>query len=309
MQLRTLLTLALAAATLTATAQKKKSAPKKADAVTSATSVQPREKEAPQPTKAQGVDGKTVSYAMGIAEAQALKQYLTGREGIDSTYYADVAQGLRAKLTAEESQRTQALAAGLRIAEMNRQQVLPSVNQQLTGKADTTYMDLDEFNRALAEVLEGKPTTFDADSAKKIVEQQFKYRSETYKAEQQAWLAANKKQPDVKTTKSGLQYKVLKKGAGVMPTDTSYVDVNYEGRLTDGTVFDSSYRRGKSAQFPVKGVIKGWQEALLMMPEGSEWELYIPAELAYGEQAQRQIPANSTLIFRVEMLQANAPKK
>ena len=102
---------------------------------------------------------------------------------------------------------------------------------------------------------------------------------------------------------------MLVKGTGAVPADTSTVEVNYEGKLIDGTVFDSSYRRNQPAQFKANQVIKGWTEALTHMPEGSTWELYIPAELAYGSNNQQQIPANSTLIFKVELLKANASAK
>lgn len=304
MQLKTILTISMAALALTASAQKKKKAHKKTDTVTAATLVPSHKTPA-----LQGVDGNTFSYALGVEQGESLVRYLTINEKVDSAYLKYAVEGLKENLSEDQRKQILALAAGIRIAETNRTQVLPTVNEQATGKRDTTYVNLNEFNRALIEALNGQPSTFSADSAEKIITRQLNYRKETYKAEQQAWLQANKKQAGVITTASGLQYKVLRKGAGVMPTDTSYVDVNYEGRLTNGTVFDSSYKRGKSTQFPLKGVIKGWQEALKLMPEGSEWEVYIPAELAYGEQQQRTIPANSTLIFKVELLKANASKK
>lgn len=117
------------------------------------------------------------------------------------------------------------------------------------------------------------------------------------------FLIANKNKPGVKTLPSGLQYKVIVDGKGAMPTDNDLVTVNYEGKLVDGTVFDSSYKRGQPATFPVMGVIPGWTEALKLMKEGSKWELYIPASLAYGEQgAPPAIGSNKTLIFVVELL-------
>ena len=117
------------------------------------------------------------------------------------------------------------------------------------------------------------------------------------------FLAKNKSNEGIVTTASGLQYKVLVAGTGAKPKATDTVDCHYEGRLIDGTVFDSSYRRGQSAQFPVNGVIPGWVEALQLMPVGSKWQLYIPSELAYGEYgAGETIEPNSTLIFDVELL-------
>lgn len=118
-----------------------------------------------------------------------------------------------------------------------------------------------------------------------------------------AFLAENKKKEGVKVLPSGLQYKVIKEGTGKMPKADDTVTVNYRGTLIDGTEFDSSYKRGEPATFPVKGVIKGWTEALQLMKAGSKWQLFIPSELAYGEQsAGRVIEPNSTLIFEVELL-------
>lgn len=125
--------------------------------------------------------------------------------------------------------------------------------------------------------------------------------------EGKAFLAANAKKDGVKTTKSGLQYKVVTKGKGPKPTRESMVSVNYKGTLLDGTEFDSSYKRGEPATFGVTQVIPGWTEALLMMKEGAKWEVYIPSDLAYGSGgAGGQIGPNATLVFEIELLSANA---
>ena len=117
------------------------------------------------------------------------------------------------------------------------------------------------------------------------------------------FLQQNKSKPGVVTLADGLQYKIIEKGHGKKPTLNDTVTVDYEGKLVDGTEFDSSYKRGQPATFPVNGVIPGWTEALQLMPVGSTWELYIPAELAYGEQgAPPQIGPNQTLIFKVKLI-------
>jgi FKBP-type peptidyl-prolyl cis-trans isomerase FklB len=116
------------------------------------------------------------------------------------------------------------------------------------------------------------------------------------------FLAENGKKKGVTTTASGLQYEVITKGDGAVPTAASTVKVHYHGMLLDGTVFDSSVDRNEPATFPVGGVIKGWTEALQLMPVGSKWKLTIPAELAYGNQGTQGIPANSVLVFDVELL-------
>jgi len=127
------------------------------------------------------------------------------------------------------------------------------------------------------------------------------------KAAGEAFLAANKSKPGVESLPDGLQYIVLTKGSGATPTASDTVTVNYRGTLIDGTEFDSSYKRGQPASFPVGGVIRGWTEALQKMTVGSKWKLFIPSDLAYGANGQRGIPPNSTLIFEVELLDTKAP--
>jgi FKBP-type peptidyl-prolyl cis-trans isomerase FklB len=133
--------------------------------------------------------------------------------------------------------------------------------------------------------------------------EKMKVEGEKNRTEGEAFLAENKKDKDVKTTASGLQYKVMSMGTGKKPKADATVTVNYSGTLIDGTEFDSSYKRGEPATFPVNGVIKGWTEALQLMPVGSKWKLFIPSDLAYGESgAGGVIGPNATLIFEVELL-------
>ncbi|HLZ41495.1 MAG TPA: FKBP-type peptidyl-prolyl cis-trans isomerase [Candidatus Sulfotelmatobacter sp.] len=126
----------------------------------------------------------------------------------------------------------------------------------------------------------------------------------------EAFLEANKSKEGVKTLPDGLQYKVLKEGTGPKPTANDTVSVNYRGTLIDGKEFDSSYKRGQPTTFPVNGVIKGWTEALQLMPVGSKWQLFIPPDLAYGDNAPGgDIKPGDTLIFEVELLSIEPPKK
>ncbi|MBC6415287.1 MAG: FKBP-type peptidyl-prolyl cis-trans isomerase [Bdellovibrionales bacterium] len=122
------------------------------------------------------------------------------------------------------------------------------------------------------------------------------------KMKSQNFLEENKKREEVKVTDSNLQYEVLQEGKGEYPQLTDVVEVHYKGTLIDGLEFDNSYKRGTPAKFPLKGVIKGWQEGLQLMKEGAKYKFYIPSNLAYGEQGAGQIPAHSTLIFEVELI-------
>jgi FKBP-type peptidyl-prolyl cis-trans isomerase len=145
-------------------------------------------------------------------------------------------------------------------------------------------------------------TEFQADMRKKMQEK-MQAAGETNKKEGAEFLAANKAKEGVVTLPSGLQYKILTAGTGPKPTASDSVVCNYRGTLIDGKEFDSSYKRGQPATFPVSGVIKGWTEALQLMPVGSKWQLVVPSDLAYGERGQGQdIAPNATLIFEVELL-------
>ncbi len=138
-------------------------------------------------------------------------------------------------------------------------------------------------------------------------QEKMKALAEKNKKEGEAFLAENKKKGGVKTLPSGLQYKVITEGKGASPKETDTVTVQYRGTLIDGTEFDSSYKRNEPATFPVNGVIKGWTEALQLMKEGAKWQLFIPANLAYGERgAGGVIGPNATLIFEVELIKIGA---
>jgi FKBP-type peptidyl-prolyl cis-trans isomerase len=140
-------------------------------------------------------------------------------------------------------------------------------------------------------------------------QEKMKAQGEKNKKDGDTFLEENKKKEGVKTLQSGLEYKVITEGKGKSPKDTDTVTVNYKGTLIDGTEFDSSYKRGEPATFPVGGVIKGWTEALQLMKEGSKWQLFIPANLAYGESGRPGIPPNSVLIFEVELLKVAGKEK
>lgn len=168
-------------------------------------------------------------------------------------------------------------------------------------------VSVDDFAQAIRDVLEGKETALSFSEAQQIVNAHFAEMEKQAHAaaieQGEMFLKMNKERPGVVTLPSGLQYEVLASGTGCKPRATDKVQCHYEGRLVDGTLFDSSVQRGEPAVFGVNQVIAGWVEALQLMSEGDKWKLYIPYHLGYGEQgAGGAIPPYSTLVFEVELL-------
>jgi FKBP-type peptidyl-prolyl cis-trans isomerase FklB len=173
----------------------------------------------------------------------------------------------------------------------------------------------DLLTAGIKDAIAGKPQ-LTTDQVKEVMaafekdmEQKQKVAAEKNTSEGVKFLEENKKKEGVKTTASGLQYKMIKEGTGPQPKETDMVTVNYRGTLINGTEFDSSYKRGQPATFPLNGVIKGWTEGLQLMKVGSKYQFFIPPNLAYGERAvSPELSPNSTLIFEVELLGAKPPE-
>lgn len=256
-------------------------------------------KKVAQPVMVKPVSPADFSYAAGVAQSASLAQFLAQRSGVDSAHIKDFVEGLNKEVSADEAAKLRALLASIDIKKQ-MPQIVQSMNQQATGKGDTTYVDATIFLKGLTEGLL-KTNTLSADSATKIEQQQYDYYTQQLKTRNADFLKNYAKQKGVKSTASGLLYKVIKEGDGAMPTDTSEVEVHYEGKLVDGTVFDSSYKRGETATFAVNQVIKGWSEAVKLMKVGAEYEVCLPYEIAYGERGTRGIPPYSTLIFKIEL--------
>ena len=188
-------------------------------------------------------------------------------------------------------------------------------------KRDSIDIDTAIFLRALKDTVAGGKSLLTESEARAALTQlqtgvrakqmeKMKLAGEANKKEGDSFLAANKTKEGIVTLPSGLEYKILAQGAGPKPTATDTVVCNYRGTLINGTEFDSSYKRGQPATFPVSGVIKGWTEALQLMPVGSKWQLFLPAGLAYGERGPSpEIGPNSTLVFEVELLSIQAKDK
>lgn len=256
-------------------------------------------KKVAQPVMVKPVSPADFSYAAGVAQSASLAQFLAQRSGVDSAHIKDFVEGLSKEVSADEAAKLRALLASIDIKKQ-MPQIVQSMNQQATGKGDTTYVDAATFLKGLTEGLL-KTNTLSADSATKIEQQQYDYHTQQLKTRNADFLKNYAKQKGVKSTPSGLLYKVIKEGDGAMPADTSEVEVHYEGKLIDGSVFDSSYKRGETATFAVNQVIKGWSEAVKLMKVGAEYEVCLPYEIAYGERGTRGIPPYSTLIFKIEL--------
>ncbi len=167
-------------------------------------------------------------------------------------------------------------------------------------------LNLNQMKKGFKDVLNEEETMLEEQDIVMLIQSYLRdrmaYESERSLEEGEKFLAANKEKEGVVETESGLQYKIEVEGAGISPEETDTVEVNYEGRLIDGTVFDSSYDRGESVKFPLNRVVKGWTEGLTYAKEGGKIQLYIPAELGYGQRGSGPIPGNSTLIFDIELV-------
>ena len=256
----------------------------------------------------------SLSYMMGITNTQGLMDFASQRLGVDSAQYADFIKGIQAGIS-QTTKSEKAYIAGIQIGQQLSGDMFQNINSQLFGNDSTQTLSKDNFLAGFFEALKGAGVSME--DAKQFVQTRTeaikaKALEEKYgenKAAGEKFLAENKTKEGVVTTESGLQYKIIKAGKGEIPTKESTVKVNYKGTLIDGTEFDSSYKRNAPATFRADQVIKGWTEALTMMPVGSKWELYIPQELAYGaRETGGQIKPFSTLIFEVELLEIEKKK-
>ena len=252
----------------------------------------------------------TFSYAMGMAQTQGLKEYLSDRLQIDTAYMDDFIKGLNDGANAGDDKKKAAYYAGIQIGQQISNQMVKGINHEVFGEDSTKTISLKNFMAGFITGTTGKKGLMTVEQAAQTAQTKMmtikaKAMEKEYGPNKEAgekFLAANKKKPGVVTLPSGVQYKVIKEGNGAMPKDTSMVKVNYEGKTIDGKVFDSSYKRGEPVDLRANQVIKGWTDALVHMPAGSVWEVYIPQNLAYGEREQGQIKPFSVLIFKIELI-------
>ena len=262
-------------------------------------------------------DVDSMSYALGMAQTQGLKEYLVERLGVDTAYMDEFIKGLNEGANAGDNKKKAARYAGIQIGQQISNQMMKGINHEVFGDDSTKTISLKNFMAGFISGTTGKGGLMTVDTAQVIAQtkmQEIKSRELeiTYganKAEGVKFLAENAKKEGVKTLPSGVQYKVIKEGNGPIPADTSLVRVHYEGKTLDGNVFDSSYKREKPIDLRCNQTIKGWTDAMVHMPAGSIWEVYIPQELAYAEREQAQIKPFSMLIFKIELLEVNPKKK
>ena len=255
-------------------------------------------------------DVDTVSYAIGMAQSQGLKEYLVRGLGVDTAYLDEFYRGLNTGVNAGDDKKKAAYYAGIQVGQQISNQMLKGINHELFGDDSTKTISLKNFMAGFISGTSGKDGIMTADQAQtvarikmaaikaKSMEQQY---GENKKAGEK-YLADYAKKAGVKKLGKGVLYKVIKEGTGEMPTDTSWVRVHYEGKTIDGKVFDSSYKRNEPVALRANQVIPGWTEALTHMPVGSVWEVVIPQDQAYGDRETSEIKPFSTLVFKIELV-------
>ncbi|MBO4451629.1 MAG: FKBP-type peptidyl-prolyl cis-trans isomerase [Bacteroidaceae bacterium] len=248
---------------------------------------------------------------LGIAQSDGLKNYMKMQLQVDSMYTNDFIKGMIEGATAKEDPQQEAYMKGLTVGKQVKD-MAENLSSEVYADDSTKKVPVKNLLAGIIAGLKGE-ATMTPDSAYGEFEKRLKplqtaaleRKYATEKAANEKFLADNAKKEGVTVLPSGVQYKVLKEGTGALPTDTSTVKCLYEGRLIDGTVFDSNTEEGREpfeVNLGMPRVIPGWVEALKQMPAGSKWEVYIPQELAYGQQDMGQIKPFSTLIFTIEVL-------
>ncbi len=259
----------------------------------------------------------SIAHIFGIAQSNGLKQYLVAQLNVDTTYINDFCRGVLDRTSVDPNNK--------QLAAYNAGGQIGSQIMSMAQNFSKDYYEADPDKAVDPKIvahgiLQGlmEQGEMKADSAgqvfqKALTERQAENKERLYGENRRAgekFLEENKRKEGVVTLPSGLQYKVITEGTGEKPKATDKVKVNYEGKLIDGTVFDSSIKRGQPATFQVSQVIKGWTEALKLMPVGSKWEIYIPYQLAYGDRATgKDIKPYSALTFSVELLDIETPAK
>lgn len=261
----------------------------------------------------------TLSYEIGLAYSEAAKGNLAQMQ-VDSTYIDEFFKGVKEGTLAGDDKKKMAYYMGILFGLQSNQQMLQGIERQIFGNDSTKELSRKNFLAGLSAGLKKNARTIKIDGKELTPQTAYEYAMATMdslnkeslarqysdvKKKSEEYVAKLAKEPGIKQLQGGVLYKVVKEGTGAMPTDSSRVEVIYEGRLTNGNVFDSSKQGDKTTtEFPIQNIIKGLGIALTHMPVGSEWEITVPWNLAYGEQGQPGggIPPFSTLIFKVTLV-------
>ena len=253
-------------------------------------------------------DIDSLSYAIGVSQTQGLKEYLSMRMGMDTTYIDDFLKGFYEATKAGDNKKKQAYFAGLQIGQQVSQGMVKNINQMIFGEDSTQTVNEDNVYAGFMAAVAGK-SSIDVDSASKYVQEKMEVvrnavREKSYgenKKKGEEYMANIAKKDGIKSLGNGIYYEILTEGNGEIPADTCRVKVHYEGKLIDGTVFDSDLE-GEPHTLAANQVIPGFKEALTHMPVGSKWVVYIPQEQAYGNGEMGQIKPFSALVFTIDLL-------
>ena len=257
-------------------------------------------------------DLDTLSYAIGMAQTNGLKDYLVQRVGVDTAYMDDFLKGVNEGVNAGDDKKKNAYIAGLQIGQQISTQMVKGINHELFGNDSTQTISLKNFMAGFSTAVLGGKGVMTTEQAIhtvqtkmdkiKAVAMEKQYGDNKKKCEE--FVANYAKKDGVKKLDKGVLYTVIKEGNGPLPKDTSMVTLQYEGKLIDGTVFDSSYQRGKAVPMRVNQVIPGFTEALLHMPVGSVWEVCIPQDA----REAGKIKPFSALVFKIELVALGTQK-
>lgn len=259
-------------------------------------------------------DLDSLSYDIGVANSKGLKNYIQGQLGVDTTYMAEFYKGLQTVAQTKGDKKLAAYFAGIQIGQQITGQIFDSANREIFGSDSTNTISLDLL---IAGIIDGSTgaTVYPTEDQMKTLQSRVdayreKFVATTYadnKQKSEAFIAAKAQEKGIKKLPGGTLYKELAKGNGKQPKLENTVEIIYEGRLIDGTVFDSS--EGNAVSIPLSQLIPSWQEAIPQMKEGSKWELYIPYDQAYNEHDMGVIKPFSALVFTVELVNAEVERK
>ena len=260
------------------------------------------------PSASLKTDVDTLSYAIGMAQTNGLKDYLAMRMGVDTTYIEDFLKGFREGVKAGDDKKKAAFYAGIQIGQQVSQGMVKNINQMIFGEDSTQTINANNVYAGFMAAVAGVETVMSVDSAQAFVQTRMdaireSARAKAYaqnKQECEEYMASIAKLDDVKELGNGVYYQVITEGTGAVAADTSRVKVHYEGKLIDGTVFDGNMD-GEPTTFRANQVIPGFKAALTTMPVGSKWIVYIPQDQAYGAQDMGNIKPFSALTFTIQL--------